>query len=272
MLRLKWIGPRRSTQNRKLGRSPTPRPHPESSSATRNQSTKGRVPGSKIGCTRGIPSPSLREGPDAPLYRVRLLDRNCPKARLISIKSSLRWIDTYKTPNGGLSVPYIDRLGKFTGTTLYRWSCDPRSLLTTVVATIHQRIESYAMRHNPAHVVLRLRKALFSAAAYYAFSKNAHFWDRVLFFCRDLQKRGSLIHRLRLFFSSKWDDDKRFVYSQVIFQTNWLLSRASRSMPRDKSLFYRHGSRPWSFRPESVPSRASLTNTVRDLAYAISGV
>jgi len=205
-----------------------------------------------------------------PLFKTELLDRNTLRKKGVNIRSSTSWIQCFNTPNGGLEVPYIDSLGRFTGHTLYRWSCDPRSLLMTTVSTIARRAMVYARRHNKSYIVNRFSKAILGAAAYYAMSKNAHFWDRFLFFCRDLQKRGSLIHRLRLFFSSKWDDSKRFVISQVIFQTNWLLFRAFR--PRDKSLFYGGIKRTLWSNPESSPPKIDVTNCIREIAYAISSV
>lgn len=205
-----------------------------------------------------------------PEYKVRLLDRDTLRQKGVKIRSSRSWIECFNTPNGGLNVPYIDSLGRFSGHTLYKWSCDPRSLIATTVSTITHRIMVYARRHNKSYVVKRFSKALLGAAAYYAMSKNSHFWDRVLFFCRDLQKRGPLIHRLRLFFSSKWDDNKRFVISQVIFQTNWLLFRAFR--PRDKSLFYNRVKRSTWSNPSDAPDPLKLTNCIREIAYAISTI
>jgi hypothetical protein len=199
-----------------------------------------------------------------PQYEIQNLNRNCLRAKAISIRSSTRWIDTFKTPNGGLHVPFIDQLGRFTGQSVYRWACDPRSLIATTVATIAKRLISYCRRHNKWFVIKRHLKVLLGAAAYYCFSKNSHFWDRILFFSRNLEKRGNLIHRLRLYFSSKWDDNKRFVYSQVIFQTNWLLFRALR--PRDKSHFFKEKRRTIWSNPDCCPSRLAVTDQVRDIA------
>jgi hypothetical protein len=205
-----------------------------------------------------------------PQFRVRLLDRDCPRQKGISLKKSLRWIDTFKTPNGGLNVPYIDNLGRFTGHTLYKWSCDPRSLIATVVSTISKRLVDYCRKHNKWHMVKKHLKPLVGAAAYYAFTKNSHFWDRILFFCRNLQERGTLIHRFRLFYSSKWSDYNRFVISQVIFQTNWLLSRVHE--PRDKLLFYNSSKRTFWSDPSRAPLKTNITNRIRELAYAISSI
>jgi hypothetical protein len=232
-----------------------------------HQSRSGKPPG-KGSPTR--PVITLRDNGSGPDYNVRLLDRDCRRAKAISIKSSLRWIDTFKTPNGGLSVPFIDELGRFTGHCVYKWSCDPRSMIATVVSTIAKRLLNYCRRHNKWNIVKKHLKSMTGAAAYYAFTKDSHFWDRILFFSRDLEKRGNLIHRVRLFYSSKWSDNKRFVYSQVIYQTNWLLSRALQ--PRDKVHFYREvrGS-PWR-KPEDAPPRQIITDIVRSLAYAMSSI
>jgi len=233
---------------------------PTGSPETPHGSSKGKV----------APVITLRGDERDPLYMIRNLDRDCLRQKAIRVKSSLRWLDTFKTPNGGLSVPYIDQLGRITGHTIYKWSCDPRSLITTTISTILQRIVRYARRHNKFHVVKRFLKPLVGAAAYYCFSKNSHYWDRVLFFCRDLQKRGSLIHRLRLYFSSKWNDHIRFVYSQAIFQANWLLSRAFQ--PRDKFQFFSRDRRTLWRKPEDAPSRSDVTNAMRVIAYAISSM
>jgi hypothetical protein len=203
-----------------------------------------------------------------PLYHIRRLDRDCLRQKAISVRSSTRWIDTYKTPNGGLGVPFIDRLGRYTGLLCYKWSCDPRSLISTVVSTVSKRLVSYCRKHNSWRVVKGFLNSLVGAAAYYAFSKNNYFWDRILFFSRNLEKYGRQIHKLRVFFSSKWDDNKRFVYSQVIFQTNWLLFRAER--PRDKSLFFSKAKSGTWRKPSDAPNRIQATNCMRDIAYAIS--
>jgi hypothetical protein len=223
-----------------------------------------------INGNRATPTVTLSHSRCDPLYHVRLLDRDTLRCKGIKIRSSRSWISCFNTPNGGLEVPYIDGLGRFTGHTLYKWSCDPRSLIATTVSTIAHRAMVYARRHNKRYIVNRFSKAILGAAAYYAISKNSHFWDRFLYFCRNLQERGRLIHRLRLFFSSKWDDNKRFVISQVIFQTNWLLFRALR--PRDKSHFFgRVKHTIWS-NPESGPDPIEVTNCVREIAYAICSI
>jgi hypothetical protein len=213
---------------------------------------------------------TLRGGVCDPIYEVVKINRDCPRKKAISVKSSIRWIDTFKTPNGGLNVPYIDEIGRITGHVLYKWSCDPRSLIATTVSTIAKRLMKYCCRHNYYRIVRKHLKSLVGAAAYYAFTKDSHFWDRVLFFSRNLEKRGNLIHKLRLFYSSKWSDHKRFVISQVIFQTNWLLSRGVN--PRDKLQFYSRIKRTIWRKPDDAPSKSDLTDVIRSIAYAIGSI
>jgi hypothetical protein len=81
-------------------------------------------------------------------------------------------------------------------------------------------------------VVRGYQRVILRAAAYYTLSKNSYFMDRILFFLRNLEKNGKTIHKTTLYFLSRGSEDKRFVYSQVCYQTNWLIFRAVR--PRDK--------------------------------------
>jgi hypothetical protein len=89
------------------------------------------------------------------------------------------------------------------------------------------------MRHNKKAVVIKNRGRFLRAAYTYLVTGNSYLWDRVLFFSRNLEKRGTLIHRVSLKYLLKTDADVRFVYSHVCFQAKWLLFRALR--PRDKS-------------------------------------
>jgi len=271
-LRLKWTSKRRSTQEKikTTGLTPLLASPSRTKDRAARKALRGALGAKPVIGNRIKSIITLRGDESDPAYKVVNLNRNCLRQKAISIRASTAWIDTFKTPNGGLGVPFIDELGRFTGHLVYRWSCDPRSLISTVISTISSRIMKYARRHNKYHIVKRFSKALLGAAAYYAISKNSYFWDRVLFFSRNLEKKGSLIHRLRLFYSSKWDDNKRFVISQVIFQTNWLLFRVFR--PRDKSLFFSSGKNTIWRKPDCAPPRLAVTNIVRDIAYAMSMV
>jgi hypothetical protein len=167
------------------------------------------------------------------------LPRYPKRVRGFQIRNSDRWADSAKIPHGAFNVPFIDNLGRFTGITLYKWYCDPRQLLASTVATIAQRLEVYCRRHNKNFVVKRNLPRILRCASYYAMTKNAWYWDRILFFSRNLEKHGKRLLHLTIKYVNKGDDNKRFVYSQVSSQTNWLLFRAKR--PRDKSLFIQKG-------------------------------
>jgi hypothetical protein len=151
------------------------------------------------------------------------------------VRESTRWYDMPPPIKGRFVLPFIDDQGKFTGSGLYTWYCDPRSYISTVVATISRRLEVYARRNNRYHIVRCYLNQIVRVAYYYAVTKNDYLMDRVLFFLRDLKKRGKLIHRVLLRFLSKRDENFRFVYSHVCSQAKWLLFRVSR--PRDKSRF-----------------------------------
>jgi len=235
---------------------------------------RGGISGFKREFKTQIPSKTmsvitLRSDSHGPQFLPALLNRNTLRCKGLSIRSSCRWIDAFNTPNGGMNVPFIDNLGRFSGFTLARWSCDPRSLIMSVVSTILKRIVNHARKHNPWRIVKKRLSDLAAAASYYALSKNNYFWDRVLFFSRNLERYKKPLRTTRIYFTSKWDENKRFVYSHVIFQTKWLLFRAL--LPRDKSQFFNadSGKRKWS-NPESAPSKLNVTSTLRDFAYAIS--
>jgi hypothetical protein len=152
----------------------------------------------------------------------------------VKIRSSNRWCGA-KLFKSVWDLPYINKLGQFTGTTIYRWTCNSSAYITTVVSTIANRLFQYCLRHNKMRVVERNKERIVRCAYLYALTKNDYLWDRILFFSRNLELRGKLIHTICLKFLTKTNDHIRFVYSQVSLQTNWLLFRAER--PRDKFAF-----------------------------------
>jgi len=174
---------------------------------------------------------------DSPRFFEEHLIGYQPQKRAVSIKNSSRWYDCFPLPDSGngweWKIPYINKVGKYTGHTVYRWNCAPQAALATIISTISKRLLFYARRHNKLHVVRRNYKRIVGAAYLYAVTKNAWFMDRILFFLRKLEERGNLIHKFTLKFLVKQDEYIRFVYSQVLLQTNWLLSQARR--PCDKS-------------------------------------
>jgi hypothetical protein len=156
------------------------------------------------------------------------------KPKAVKVRESTRWYNSAPPIKGNWIIPFIDDQGKYTGTGVYSWNCDPRSYISTVVATISRRLEVYARRHNHYRYVKSYLNQLVRVSFYYSVTKNDYLMDRILYFLRDLKTRGKLIHKLLLVFMSKRDANFRFVYSHVCSQTKWLLFRASR--PRDKSL------------------------------------
>jgi len=171
---------------------------------------------------------------DAPsMYSEPNFSGFAPRVRGAKIRNSKRWIRGTSGPYSALNFPYIDKLGRFTGTTLFKWSCDPRSYIASLVATITDRLKNRALYYNDMRLVVKNSDRLVRAAYYYAVSKNAYFWDRILFFVKNLKENGNLISRFVLRWNLRTDAHKRFVYGHVCNQTKWLLFRAER--PRDKS-------------------------------------
>lgn len=140
-----------------------------------------------------------------------------------------------------VKLPHIDKVGKFTGCHLASVKISRACYVMTVVATILNRLNYrnrfYNKRRHRANPRL-----LAGIAFYYAVSKNTWFFDRILSMLKDFQHNEKAIKGLLAKFMSRTDDYTRFVYSQVCFQTHWLLFRGLR--PRDKSAFIWKGVRP----------------------------
>jgi hypothetical protein len=151
----------------------------------------------------------------------------------INMLTSNRWLRCMKSPNSSADLPYIDKLGRFTGSTIYRANISPQGFISTVVSTISKRLRFQVARHNPIHQCNIRQSLITKCAAYYALTKNSYFMDRFLVLSKNLRENyktiSSLLHR----FSRKLDAHKWFVYGHVCLQTQWLTLRAAR--PRDKS-------------------------------------
>jgi hypothetical protein len=177
-----------------------------------------------------------------------VLPENQRQVRGLNLLRSERWAYGFsmKYP---YALPHFDRLGKYTGQSVYTLPCNPNDVVSISISTVYGRLKRYACSHNSWKIVRPRQRDILRAAAYYVLSKNSYFMDRILYFLRDLRKRGKLVHKTTLYFLCKSDADKRFVYGQVCFQTNWLIFRACR--PRDKSLYFNSTkvasleTRPW---------------------------
>jgi len=156
------------------------------------------------------------------------------KVRSLEIRKSMRW--AIEDSKRVFDFPLISNVGKFTGTSVGRFECYPAQHISTIVATIASRLWKRALRYQKHHVLVKHQRLLLGAAYYYAMSKNSWFMDRILFLSKDLESNWRQVQFLTVHFISKQDDYNRFVYSQVLFQTNWLLFRACR--PRDKSMLF----------------------------------
>jgi len=208
-------------------------------------------------------------GDASPEYQPLSFSGFSPRVRGAKIRNSKRWIHGTTQPLTGLSFPYIDRLGRFTGTSLFRWSCDPRSYVASVISTIANRAFHRAVYYNGMKLALRSSERIIRAAFYYATSKNIYFWDRILFFLKNLKENGNLMSRFVLKWVLKTDENKRFVYSHVCSQTQWLLFRVER--PRDKSAIMKRALPLLSFeRGESAFLK--MGGILADLAKAMSSI
>lgn len=161
------------------------------------------------------------------------LPSNQRQVRGLNLRRSNRWLDTLPVVRNEYELPLIDRLGRFTGESVYTLTCKPADVLSITIATIYSRLKRYVNAHNERELVLPRQRDILRVAAYYSLTKNSYFMDRILVFLRNLKKYGKLIHKLTLKCLTKCDADKRFVYGQACQNANWLIFRACR--PRDKS-------------------------------------
>jgi len=175
-------------------------------------------------------------GPNVVKFEMKKIEDLKRSPRGIALRTSSRWVgpSSLKSPSFRMELPLIDRLGKFTGCSIYYTSSMTREgYISTVVATIFQRLMSYSRRRNGIRETNIRQSILLRVAAYYALSKNSYFMDRVLHLLKSLKSTWRTLSSLTHSFSLKLDANKRFVYSHVCFQTQWFTFRAVR--PRDKS-------------------------------------
>jgi len=222
---------------------PKKKPSPKARTPTSRSTARTEAP-PRGGSLGPMPStarvrPTISLGDRGPQAGVRIITNPAAPIRGVRIRNSLAWYDSLPTARSGWSLPLLDRVGKFTGYTVAKWATDPRSVVATMVATAGRRLTAYATHHNKMEEVAKYKNMFLRASYIYLVTGNVHLWDRVLYFSRNLEKRGRLIHRILLKFLLRTDIDVRFVYSHVCYQAKWLLFRALR--PRDKSGTVIHG-------------------------------
>jgi hypothetical protein len=154
----------------------------------------------------------------------------------VNLRASSRWITTQRFPTSVVDFPFIDKVGKFTGTTLYRCTLPPAAYISSVIATVYRRLKFFCTRSLTSNSIgdwNKRQNILLRCCAYYSLTKNHYFWDRVLVLTKNISKNYKLISRIVHSFASKLDAHTWFVYGHVCLQTQWLTSRALK--PRDKS-------------------------------------
>jgi len=206
---------------------------------------------------------------DTRSFEIRSYTGFAPRIRGAKIRNSKRWIAGISQPVTAMDFPFIDRLGRFTGSTLFKWSCDPRSFVASVVSTILNRLINRARYYNDWRLVESNSNRLVRAAFYYAISKNSYFWDRILFFVKNLKENGKLIQTFVSRHILRTDAHKRFVYGHACNQAQWLLFRAER--PRDKSAIMKRALPLLSFE-RSESAFLKMGGIVADLAKAMSAL
>lgn len=155
--------------------------------------------------------------------------------RSVTIRGSERWLPNYKFPTTCVELPLIDNVGKFSGCVSYRANLSPSQTIASIVTTIYKRLYGLAVRYHGRSKRTRniWSTLLLRCATYYALTKNAYFWDRMLPLLKQgaVQTTSRMLHR----FVCKLDDYKWFVYSHACSQAKWLTFRARG--PRDKSSY-----------------------------------
>jgi hypothetical protein len=195
----------------------------------RPRERKGQGCSNKFSSNR--PFISIGEGDDEPYFERKISSQHPSRLIGARIRSSDRWYSVFSF-RGIYHLPYVNKLGFFTGHNLYEWRTTPQAIVASTTSTIAKRLEWHCRRHNRNYIVDRNLKRIVSVSYLYAATKNNYLWDRVLFLSKDLEKNGPLLHRIFLKFLFKANDSIRFVYSHVSLQTKWLLFRVER--PRDK--------------------------------------
>jgi len=168
-------------------------------------------------------------------WKVKSIPVKRSHTKALNILTSKSWIDCSILPTGRFELPFIDRWGKFTGTSIYSCNMLPQQAIATIVSTIFRRLKFWVLSHKcPIHKMHIRQDLLLRVAALYAFTKNTYFMNRIIFLLKNLQKNYKTISSIAHNFATKIDNNTWFVFCQVCSQTNWLTSRALR--PRDKSI------------------------------------
>jgi len=132
------------------------------------------------------------------------------------------------------ALPFIEHCGRISNSTQYYWKTKPSSIVATLIATVYKRLLT-TMYRRIKFKAFKLQNLLLRCSAYYVFTKNDYFWNRLLAVLRLGRGAKSVARNLLFYFESKLDDSTRFVLRQAWSnQANWLKSRAERPRAQSK--------------------------------------
>lgn len=171
--------------------------------------------------------------PHFPLY-VSELHPNSRKRPGMKFRSSTRWFSEELSTRKVRQIPFIDKSGKFSTSTLYFWRSYPEQVFLSVTATIYSRILTLLQKRF-GRVSRRIRDSLVKISTVYAINKDDYVIDRFLGMARPGTPVKS-ISNFAHYCAIQLDDDKRFVYSQALRRADWLKFQAHG--PGDKSSKY----------------------------------
>lgn len=158
---------------------------------------------------------------EAPCVSKVAMGRACIGLRLMR---SERWMPPVSTKIRNRGIPYILPSGHISGSSLATWKCSSAQWFATLCRSVWKRLSK---RNNKKSIKKKLSKDMVTRIAIlYSISQNDGDLDR-LWYCNTRNVRGLLHHKL-----CKLDDQKRFLYDQMLHSISWLQSRGS---PRAKS-------------------------------------
>jgi hypothetical protein len=155
-------------------------------------------------------------------------------------KLSTRWIPEILEKPKKYDIPYVMHFGRISNSIQYRWVCKPSQLVTTLCATVYDRLRTTLWRRHKKKSFGYIN-LLLKVAVHYVFTRNDYFLNRVLALTRFVPNRvrRRRLRNVLLKYDSKLDDNTRFVIRQVCSQADWLESRSEKVRrtfpPRAKS-------------------------------------
>jgi predicted transcriptional regulator len=186
-------------------------------------------------------------------------------ATIISMKSKMatRWYpcDYEFTFSSVLPIRYIDPRGYITRHVFAYWNTDFRSILTTTIATVFDRLVRRFKRLRSEQFVFRHWIKLVAIATIYSFVEKDHIINRSIFLLKT-----SRFPDLKYFLSDclrRMDSYTRFVSCQALKQADWLSSRSRKTARKSRDELYK-------FPYFDISKYESLNNVKVDRNFALS--